>query len=67
MIVAFPNISAPLAYEVGDVNEKMTQLWWENPHRQLSFSEAREKLAPFSAATAMGGDALKMLHSDLSR
>lgn len=40
----FPNVSAPLVYEVGDVKDEIIELWWQDPRRDLTKEMIRDHL-----------------------
>ena len=42
--IQFPNVSAPLVYEVGDIPERIVNFWWEEPGRKITEDDVKKNI-----------------------
>lgn len=64
---AFPNIGDALVAEIGDMNEKITTWWWENPSRVLSADDAVARAKESAVLGTMREDSIREIHRDLDK
>lgn len=64
----FPNIVDALVAETGDLNEKITAWWWEDPSRNLSADEAVARSGESKVLSQMQDDSnIRETHKDLDK